>query len=337
MPAEWEPHARTWMGFPPPNPTFGEEGSISLASARTAWAEVARVIAEYEPVTMLAAPGQGAVATGLLGSSVEVVEVALDDAWLRDIGPTFTVEADGRLGAVDWIFNGWGAQSEWAVWELDRLIGAFVGSRTGAHVRSSPLVNEGGGLHVDGVGTVLLTETVQRDSGRNPGWTRADVEQEVHAQLGTSRAIWLPRGLTGDYEMYGTRGHVDIVACFTPTGAVLVHSQLDPSHPDYGVSREIVQLLRASSDALGRPLDVVEMVAPTVATEEGTSDYSYLNHYVGNGFVLVGLFDDPADSPAIELLRQLYPGREIRTVDGRPLFGFGGGVHCITQQQPVVG
>ncbi len=336
MPAEWEAHARTWMAFPPSNPTFGEEGSDSLTLARIAWTEVARVIAEYEPVTMIAQAGDGALAARLAGPTVEIDEQPLDDAWMRDIGPSFTIEVDGGLGAVDWVFNGWGGQDDWAVWESDRLIGAHVGRAAGASLRSSSLVNEGGGLQVDGAGTILLTETVQCDPGRNPDWTRAQVEAEVHAQLGTTRAIWLPRGLTGDYEEYGTRGHVDIVACFTPTGLVLVHSQLDPRHPDHAVSRDIAALLRASTGARGRPLEVVELPAPTVGVAGRIADYSYVNHYVGNGFVLVGLFGDPADEAAVELLRRAYPGRSVRTVDGRPLFAFGGGVHCITQQQPAI-
>ncbi len=333
MPAEWERHERTWMAFPPSNETFGAEGSATLATARRVWAEAARRVAAYEPVTLLAPPGLATVAAGMAGDAVRVVEHELDDAWLRDTGPTFVIEDGSRLAAVDWVFNGWGAQ-DWAAWDTDARLGSEIAAQAGAVLRHSRLTNEGGGIHVDGAGTVLLTETVQLDPLRNPGWTRDEVEREIHAQLGTRHAIWLPRGLTADYERYGTRGHVDIVACFTPTGAVAVHSQPDPAHPDHPVSRELIELLRASTDAAGRPLSVVELAAPSVLADGKPTDYSYLNHYVGNGFVLVGLFDDPADEPAIELLARLYPGRRIETVDGRNLFAFGGGVHCITQQQP---
>ncbi len=335
MPAEWEPHERTWMAFPPPNPTFGSEGSDTLASARSAWAQVATRIARYEPVTLLAGVGQGRDAERLVGQGVRVVERDIDDAWMRDSGPSFTIDAETRLGAVDWVFNGWGAQ-DWARWENDRMVGADVAEQAGATLRSSLLTNEGGGFQVDGAGTVLLTETVQLDPCRNPGWSREDAEAEIHRQLGTRQAIWLPRGLTADYERYGTRGHVDIVAVFTPTGPVAVHSQRDPAHPDFEVSREVVELLSASTDALGRRLRVVEIPAPTVELDGRVSDYSYINHYVGNGFVLVGTFDDPSDVLAIGLLRQLYPGRQVEAVDGRVLFAHGGGVHCITQQQPAL-
>ncbi|WP_445548289.1 MULTISPECIES: agmatine deiminase family protein [unclassified Frankia] len=335
MPAEWEPHARTWMAFPPPSATFGPEGSQTLGAARSAWAGVARLVAGYEPVTLVAHPGQGAVAARLAGPGVRVVERELDDAWIRDTGPTFTIEDGTRLGAVDWVFNGWGAQ-DWATWEADAGLGADLAVQAGATPRRSALTNEGGGFHVDGAGTVLLTETVQLDPRRNPGWSREQVGAEIHAQLGTRHAVWLPRGLTADYHRLGTRGHIDIVAAFTPTGPIAVHAQPDPTHPDHAVSHELTALLGASRDAAGRPLHVVEIPAPAVLLDGQPTSYSYINHYVGNGFVLVGTFDDPADQRALDLLARLYPGRRVETVDGRAVFAYGGGVHCITQQQPRV-
>jgi agmatine deiminase len=333
MPAEWEPHERTWMAFPPPNATFGDEDSHTLRAARTAWTDVANLAARYEPVTMIADLDQGAAARAMTGPGVTVVERALDDAWMRDIGPTFTLSGH-QLGAVDWVFNGWGAQP-WATWEHDELIAADVARQSGAEVQRSRLTNEGGGLHVDGAGTVLLTETVQLDTERNPDWTRELVEAEIHARLGTTHAIWLPRGLTRDYGEFGTRGHVDIVATFVRPGLLAAHRQLDPTHPDYDVTDELIALLRASHDAAGRPLEVVEIPAPSALEHDGDwTDFSYINHYVGNGFVAVGVFDDANDDAALELLARLYPGRRVERVDGRNIFAFGGGVHCITQQQP---
>ena len=129
----------------------------------------------------------------------------------------FVVSPTGALGAVDWVFNGWGAQP-WATWGNDELVGAFVGGQAGAEVIGSAMVNEGGGIHVDGQGTVLLTETVQLDPGRNPGLTRADVEAELTRTIGGTAYVWLPRGLTRDYDEFGTRGHVDIVAAFAAPG-----------------------------------------------------------------------------------------------------------------------
>ncbi len=337
MPAEWEPHARTWMAFPPPNDTFGPEDSDTLVAARRAWADVAATIGRYEPVPLITGPGLRAAALAALdgASGVRVLERPLDDAWVRDTGPTFTVEADGTLSAVDWTFNGWGGQ-HWAHWDNDAMLGADIAEQAGAPARPSTLTNEGGGIHVDGQGTVLLTRTVQLDPGRNPAWTAEQVEAEIHRQLGTRHAIWVPRGLTRDYDEFGTRGHIDVVATFVRPGVVAAHSQRDSTHPDWEVTREIIALLRASTDATGRPLDVVEVPAPQVLEDDcGPVDYSYINHYVGNGFVVVGTFADPQDEAALDLLVRLYPGRTVETVDGRTIFAYGGGVHCITQQQPA--
>ncbi|MCM3687605.1 agmatine deiminase family protein [Kocuria rosea] len=335
MPAEWAPHERTWMAFPPPNDTFGPAGSDTLERARRAWSAVARTIARHEPVTVVADPVDAAAARAALGEGIEVVQAPLDDAWLRDSGPTFAHGADGSVAAVDWVFNGWGAQ-EWAAWGSDQHLGRFVAERSGAEVVPSALVNEGGGFHVDGEGTVLLTETVQLDPGRNPGATKEQVEAEIHARLGTTRAIWLPRGLTRDYDEFGTRGHVDIVAAFAGAGTVLVHRQDDPAHPDFEVSRQIRAVLEAATDAQGRRLRVVDVPAPTVLDAgDGFVDFSYINHYVANGVVVLCAFDDPNDAVAARILGQAYPGRAVEPVDARDIFAFGGGIHCITQQQPA--
>ena len=335
MPPEWAPHERTWMAYPVPNETFGAARSSSLARARRAWAEVARTVARYEPVTVLVAPSDVDAARQALGAGIDVVPAPLDDAWLRDSGPTFVHAPDGSLVAVDWVFNGWGAQS-WASWERDRLLGGVVARCAGAPVHSSPLVNEGGGFHVDGEGTVLLTDTVQLDPDRNPGLRRAHVESEVHARLGTTHAVWLPRGLVRDEGQFGTRGHVDIVAAFAGPGTVLVHRQDDPRHPDHEVSRRLRAVLESAVDAKGRRLRVVDVPAPTVLEDEdGPVDWSYINHYVLNGAVVLCAFDDPNDQVAAAILSEAYPGRAVELVDARDVFAFGGGIHCITQQQPA--
>ncbi|MYT28411.1 MULTISPECIES: agmatine deiminase family protein [unclassified Streptomyces] len=336
MPPEWAPHERTWMAWPGPNFTFGAEGGETLAEARRAWAAVARAVRQYEPVTVVAGPGQLDGARALLGPGIDLVERPLDDAWMRDIGPTFLTDGQGELAAVDWVFNGWGAQ-EWAAWDRDAKIAEQVAGLAGARRYATSLVNEGGGIHVDGEGTVLLTETVQLDPGRNPGRTKEEVEAEIHAHLGTTKAIWLPRGLYADYGRFGTRGHVDIVAAFARPGLVMVHSQPDPDHPDHAICNEIAKVLRAATDARGRQLEVVEIPAPTVLEEDGEPvDYSYLNHLQCNGGIVLCAFDDPRDEEAAALFRRLFPGRTVTLVDARTIFAAGGGIHCITQQQPKV-
>jgi agmatine deiminase len=338
MPAEWAPHQRTWMEFPPSNETFGSD----LAGYRDTWMTVANTVAQYEPVTLITNIGDRDEALGLIDSSaehaIEVVETPLDDAWFRDSGPTFTLDSHGRLCATHWTFNAWG-DAGFSVHEHERHTGRFAAQLAGVpsgRISASRLVNEGGGIHVDGDGTVLVTDTVQLDPGRNPHWTRSQVEAELHARLGTSHAIWLPRGLTRDYDRFGTRGHVDIVACFVRPGTLVAHVQPDPRHPDHEVCNELVAFLRRQHDAVGRPLEVIEIAAPTVLSDRhGWVDYSYINHYVCNDAVVLGAFEDPRDEGAAEILSDLYPDREVVLVDARRIFECGGGVHCITQQQPT--
>lgn len=334
MPAETARHDATWMAWPSAPYTLGDSPAEADLARRT-WAAVANEIAGFEPVHMLVPPAEAEAARRLLAGAVIRHEAPLDDAWYRDTGPTFVV-GPGGLGAVDWVFNGWGEQ-DWASWEHDARAGEVAIAATGARRIGSPLVNEGGGIHTDGAGTFLVTETVQLDPRRNPGWTRARVEDELARTVGARQVIWLPRGLTRDNERFGTRGHVDIVATFAGSGVVLVHDQRDRGHPDAEVTDQLAAVLRAARDADGKALDLVALPAPaTLRDAEGWVDYSYVNHYVCNGAVIACAFADPADAEAREVLAAAYPGRQIVQLDARALFARGGGIHCITQQQPAL-
>ncbi|AUI51608.1 agmatine deiminase family protein [Arthrobacter crystallopoietes] len=333
MPAETAEQSRIWMAFPPGGYTLGDTEEQAHA-ARSTWAAVANAAAEFEPVTMVVDPADTATARDYLSSAVETVTAPLNDAWMRDIGPTFVTNDDGALAAVDWVFNGWG-QQDWASWDKDEKIAARVAELAGIERIASALVNEGGGIQVDGEGTVLVTETVQLDPGRNPGATKAQIEAELARTIGATKVIWLPRGLTRDSQRYGTRGHVDIVAAIPSPGTLLVHAQNNPEHPDYEVSREIIAFLHGTTDAAGRSWNIVEVPAPeTLRDDEGFVDYSYINHLVVNGGVIACTFADPTDEKALAILADAYPGRRVVGVDARELFARGGGIHCITQQQP---
>ena len=335
MPAEWGPHMATWMQFPTGNYTFGPKGSGGLARFQRKWAEVANTIAVFEPVLMVVHPDDLDQARSLLGDGVEIYPRAIDDAWARDSGPTFLRGADGALGAVHWTFNAWG-QGGHMSYANDALIGGDIALASGARLFRSRMVNEGGGIHVDGNGTVMITRTVQLDPDRNPGWSEDQVEEEIRLFLGAEKVIWLERGLTKDYDDFGTSGHVDILATFTPSGSVLVHVQSDPAHPDHAVSAELLATLASATNAAGERLRIVEVPAPrTTHDDEGIVDWSYINHYVCNGAVIACVFDDPNDGPALATLAAAYPGREIVPVDARHIFECGGGVHCITQQVPA--
>jgi agmatine deiminase len=205
-----------------------------------------------------------------------------------------------------------------------------VAEWAGATIVSSAMVNEGGGMHVDGHGTVLVTETVQLDPSRNPGWTRERVEGELRRTLGVREVVWLPRGLTRDYAEFGTRGHVDIVATFASPKTALLHVQLSSKHPDHTVPAEI----RA---ALNSDWTVIDLPAPEGPEDvRGPVDHSYVNHLVCNAGVVACTFGDPRDAEALDILAAAYPGRRVIGFDARSIFARGGGIHCITQQEPAI-
>nr|WP_314841235.1 agmatine deiminase family protein [uncultured Microbacterium sp.] len=336
MPAETAPHDRIWMAFPAEGPTLGETASEREEGYDT-WTAVAHAVAEFTPVTMIVDPAELSRARRMLGGGIDIVEAPVDEFWMRDSGPTFVIDDDrpGVLGAVDWIFNGWGAPA-WAQWQHAAQHARIIAGAVGAELVSSALVNEGGGIHVDGEGTVLLTDTVQLDPRRNPYADRARVEAEMARTIGATKAVWLPRGLTRDYDEFGTNGHVDIVATIAGPGRILLHDQQDAAHPDHAVTRELRAHLEQQTDAAGRRFEVIDLPAPATLTDaEGFVDWSYVNHLVSNdGVIACGFGDAEADATAREILSDVYPGRRVVTVDARPLFDRGGGIHCITQQQP---
>ncbi len=326
MPAEWERHERTWLSFP------ANEYATPAEDSYKAWSEVANAASEYEPVTVLVDPAQEQTARKYLSSEITTLICDLDDSWVRDNGATFVVNTEnGKLGAIDWRFNGWGSLPV-EDYQKDDLVAAVMANRAQAEIIRSEMVNEGGGIHVNGSGLLLVTETVQLGVERNPDWTKAEVEQELKEKLGVNDIVWIRRGLTRDYEAYGTKGHIDIVACFSDEQTILMHDQQDQNHPDYTVSHEVAARLAELQN-----INLIKVPAPKVLKDQrGFVDYSYINHYILNGAVLLCAFDDANDAEAKAILAEAYPGREIRLIDARPIFAKGGGIHCITQQQPAV-
>ena len=323
MPPEWAKHERTWLAWPAAD-------YAQAADAYLAWSEVANTAAEYEPVTVLVDPKHFEIAKKYLSKEIELLVCPLDDSWIRDSGATFVFD-ENELSAVNWVFNGWGAQS-WSNYAQDAKVATVMANHVAAKVIDSNLVNEGGGIHTNGSGLLLATETVQLGIERNPDWTRLEVEAELNSKLGTEKVIWIRRGLTRDYETFGTKGHIDIVACFADENTLLVHDQQDESHPDFTVTHEVISRLEEQTDCR-----IVKVPAPKVLKDElGYVDFSYINHYILNGAVLLCAFDDPNDEVAKGILEEVYPKREIRLIDARPIFDRGGGIHCITQQQPAI-
>ncbi len=327
MPAEWEPHKRTWLAWPCRDGLWGKH----LEDAKLAYAGVAQAIAAFEPVTVLARPDLTADASLHCGKGISVLPMPQDDSWVRDTGPSFLVSDDGRLGGVTWTFNGWGGV--YPDHAEDAAMARRMLDHLGAEAFASSLVLEGGGIHVDGEGTALLCEASVLEPMRNPGWNRAKVERELADLLTIEQVIWLEGSLTDDE----TRGHVDNLACFTGPGKVLALDPATASEADRpGLARNL-EALRTTTDAKGRPFEVMLLPLPKPKQRDDGRllTLTYINYYVCNGAVIVPIFEDAADGVAQKIIAQAFGDRELVSLDATALLHGGGGIHCITLQQPL--
>jgi len=267
-------------------------------------------------------------ARALLGAGIEIVEMEIDDSWARDSGPNFLVGGCGPAGST-WTFNSWGGKH--LPYDQDALMGRRILERAGARIFSSSLVAEGGGVTVDGEGTIITTESCFLNANRNPGWSRREVEAELCRTLGATKVIWLP----GDPDEKETDGHVDGIAAFIEPGRVLVEINRDKTDPHYPVGVRNTEALKRQVDARGRRLEL-EFIQEGVYHEDrwngGCS--SYINSYLANGAVIVPAYGYDRDPEAVETYRNLYPDREIVQVPVHHIAQGGGAIHCITQQQP---
>lgn len=326
MPPEWAPHAGTYMAWPVAGAVFGER----LEEARDAYAAVARAIADYEPLTLMANPEDAADAASRCGVSVTVATQPLDDSWARDIGATFLTDGRGRLGGIDWRFNAWG--EGYPHWQKDAEIAAAMIERERASRYPMPIFMEGGGLHTDGAGTVLTTESVILNPNRNPGLSKVEAEEILTRALDAKQVIWLD-GEALEYD--DTDGHIDNLACFVREGVIATLVAADPSDPQHARLKENADRLRAARDADGKPFEVVEIAHPEKRVEgDHRLALSYINFYIANGAVIMPVFDDPADAAAVETIGKLFPDRALVTLPGIEVVRGGGCFHCITQQVP---
>ncbi len=327
MPPEWYPHAACWMAWPCHQETWA---AIGFERARIAYARVANAIALYEPVVMLVNPGDEQSAKSLCGKNVRLITLAINDSWLRDTGPTFLLNADQQLAGVDWIHNAWGGN--YPDCALDNLIAAAVIKETKAKHFKAPLVMEGGSFHVDGEGTVLSSKECLLNGNRNPLLTQDDIEGYLCNYLGSEKVIWLNQGLIGDE----TDGHIDEIACFIAPGKVLALISSDKNDVNYSLLHENYEILKSAKDAKGRTLEVftIEQPPATYLNDERLT-LSYINFYLANqGIVMPAFGHEKEDKAAYELLCQLYPNYSVSQIDALDVFAGGGGIHCITQQQP---
>jgi agmatine deiminase len=348
MPAEWSPHAGTWMIWPERTDNW----RLGAKPAQAAFTQVATAISRFEPVTMMVSARQYANAREKLPAPIRVVEVSTNDAWCRDVGASFLLGPDNRLAGIDWRFNAWGGLQKglYFPWDLDDAVAAKMLEIERAKRYCAPLTTEGGAIHVDGEGTILVTEACLLDESRNPGAERQHVEQILKDYLGGSHVIWLGEGVPGDE----TGGHIDNIACFVDPGTILLTWCDDPSDPHYAASRDAEARLEAARDAQGRNIKIEKIAMPTpmffTAEEESGIDAggsgmvrragerlaaSYVNFYIANGAIIAPSFGVPTDEPARATLARLFPERKIIQIPAREILLGGGNIHCITQQQPA--
>jgi agmatine deiminase len=345
MPAEFEWHAGCWMLWPQRADNWRQHA----APAQRAFAAVATAIARFEPVTVGASAEQYARARAALPvGAVRVVELSGDDAWMRDTGPSFVVNEAGEVRGVQWQFNAWGGL--YRDYQRDNQVAQKVLELTGCPRYCAPFINEGGAIHVDGQGTVMVTEQCLLNRNRNPSLTRAQIESLLKRYLGARCVIWLGEGVVDDE----TSGHIDNLACFVRPGEVCLTWSDDQRDPQHRVSLDAWERLMDARDARGRRLKVHRLHAPGplhmtrreaagIATDRNIRSLragmrlaaSYVNFYLANGAVIVPLLDRQTDRRACQDLRRIFPQRRIVGVPAREVLLGGGDLHCITQQQPA--
>lgn len=334
MPAEWHPHECTWMAWPGLQEAYSEapQGEDSaFRMAKMAYGEVAKAIARFEPVNIIANPSDMQEVKEMCGPGVNTIEGEIDDGWFRDSGPSFLINDRGDIAGVNWVFNGWGNKYPHA---KDVQITKIILQRESVKCFDCPLVTEGGAIHVDGEGTLLATENSIINPNRNPGLDKADIETYLVDYLNLEKIIWLNGNVPSDE----TDGHIDGLACFTQPGRVMASVTPNQNHPDYDVLQENLEILKCSTDAKGRPLKVVEVNNPSQYTEEGMLFTGlYLNHYIINNAVILPMSGFEADDKmALDIFRREYPFHEVVPVVSKMIWFGGGNVHCITQQQPKI-
>jgi agmatine deiminase len=329
MPPEWDAHQLTLMSWPCRPETFVVSsrgfGPEAYGQAQAQQAAVANAVCEFEPVLMLVREQQLGEARRMLSSKIELLEAELDDSWMRDNGPIFVRDAQGRLALVHFGFNGWGDRAQPT--GFDSRVPELIAAHLRVRRYVAPMVFEGGSFFVDGEGTMITTEQCLLHENRNPELSRQQIESTLSEYLGIDRVVWLAEG---HYEDFSTDGHIDDVAHFLSPGRVILHAPSNPAHPDHEKGIDNASRLRTTPDARGRAIEVVEF---DTGHAEGIP---YLNLYVCNGGVVAPIANTPDDEAALAQIRAAYPRREIVTVQSDVLFlAGGGGPHCITQQVPA--
>ncbi|MBM4010504.1 MAG: agmatine deiminase family protein [Planctomycetes bacterium] len=332
LPAEWEPHAATWIAWPHRRATF----LGPFAEIPPAYERIARLIARYEPVRIIGPADVLAAARVSLADTQRVafIDIPTDDSWIRDTGPVFLVPRQRAVGdkplAACFGWNAWGGK--YPPWDADAGVARAIAGRLGLDAVEPGIVLEGGAIETDGAGTLLANERCVVDPKRNLGLDRAAMGRALRKQLVVEQIVWVGGELMGD----DTDGHIDQLARFVAPGRVLAARQPDRLDPNRTSLEANLEILAAATDAAGRRLEVVPLDIPARFAFEGTQlPASHLNFLVGNGFVAVPVFGGPTDERALRVIESCFPGRAIEPVDCTALVRGRGGIHCVTRDEPA--
>ena len=349
MPAEWEPHAATWLAWP----HYKGDWPGKFESIPWVYAEIIRHLARHERVEIIVndAASEKRARKVLQQSNVGSTNLRFhrwqtNRVWTRDSGCTFAeLRSAGdrgrpspRSAAIKWRFNAWAKYSNW---QHDEKVGTFMAEATSCEeIRpmfgKNRVVLEGGSIDVNGQGTLLTTEEclLSKVQQRNSGMKRGGYEKVFAEHLGIKNVVWLGSGIVGD----DTHGHVDDLTRFVSPDTVVTVVESNPKDPNYEPLRENIRRLRQSTDQDGKPMGIVELPLPSPVVFNGVRlPASYANFYIANGLVLVPVFNDANDREALDIFADLFPDREVIGIYcGDLVWGFGT-IHCLTQQQPALG
>jgi agmatine deiminase len=343
LPAEWEPHEATWIGWP--HNTMDWPGKMS--SIQWVYGEIVRKLVAGEHVRILVNSQPHEVkARRVLGrvgvdlQDVEFFQISTNRGWTRDFGPIF-VKRDfpcSQVAIARFQFRAWARYSDWQLddWIPERVAPMLQLPIVSVEQGGRGMVLEGGSIDVNGLGTLLTTEEClldERTQVRNPGFTRQDYESVFHEHLGVSQTVWLGKGIAGD----DTHGHVDDLCRFVDPSTVVLCQEENPADENYRPLAENRERLESMRLEGGKKLAVVFLPMPGPLYFDGRRlPASYANFYIGNAAVLVPTFNDPQDRVALGILSELFPDRAVVGIHAVDLaWGFGT-LHCLTQQQPVL-
>jgi agmatine deiminase len=333
MPAEWEPHAATWLAWPHESSDWPGK----FAPIPWLYGEIVRHLARVERVRILVENADGEqTARRILKkchadlNAVEFFQHPSNRSWTRDYGPLFIRDPAGEVAVTDWEFNGW---AKYANYTADNAIPRFIAKKLKQRLFNPGLVLEGGSIDVNGAGKLLTTEEclLSAVQARNPGLSRGEIERALADYLGATEVIWLGRGIAGD----DTHGHIDDIARFTSPEVVVAVVETDKSSANYEPLRENVARLRSRA-RVRKDLHVVTLPCPEPVYFAGQLlPASYANFYIANGLVLAPTFGDSRDREALNTLARLFADRQVIGIPCRDLVLGLGAIHCMTQQQPA--